>query len=391
MNLPVNPIDAPCDPGAIAPLSICMLSDDFLPAATGVGTHLQAIVPELTRRGHRVTVVTTRRPGEPAFEHRCGAEVHRVLTLKAFGFYQALPSTAVLERIFDTARPDIVHHHYLGVMLLQAMRVSERRGLRQVYTYHMTEDHLTQPLPMRPFRRWIARGIVRCCNRMDLVISVSAGIAATLPGKGITTPVITIGNPVDFPSPALAVPAPRDGDFVVMYAGRLEPEKNLPLLIRGFAALLREVPGAVLWLAGRGSRQAALEQLCRDLGVANRVQFLGFLDKPAMAARYAACDVFVLPSLVETQGLVAMEAMWYGKPVVVADSVISARELVEPDVDGYIVDHRRPERITETLAVLARDPAVRQRLSDTARRKAAGWHPRGVVETMLEAYAAVIT
>jgi glycosyltransferase involved in cell wall biosynthesis len=337
---------------ASAPLSVCMVSDDFLPGATGVGTHVQTVSRHLAARGHRVTVITTRRPGEPEREQWQGVSVHRVPTIRVAGFDQAVPASALLAELLTEAQPDIVHQHYLGLMMLRTIKVCERLGLPQIYTYHMTEDHLTQPWFMRPWRGLIARQILRSVNRMDAVISVSAGIAATLPGKGITPPVTVISNPVDFPDPTTVTPAARDGDFIVMYAGRLEPEKNLTLLLRGFAILAKQHPRALLWIAGRGSQQAALEALARAHGVASQVRFLGFLGAAELASRYAACDVFVLPSWVETQGLVALEAMWFGKPVLVSKAVASASDLVDDGINGWQIDAVDPADLARRLAGL---------------------------------------
>jgi len=369
-----------------SPLSICMVSDDFLPGATGVGTHVQVMSQHLAARGHRVTIVTTRRTGEPARETWRGVQVHRVPTVRVAGFDQAVPGKALLHRILDEARPDLVHLHYLGLMMLRTMGVARQRGLSLVYTYHMTEDHLTQPWFMRPLRPLIARQIVRAVNRMDTVISVSAGIAATLPGKGITRPVTTISNPVDFPDPATVTAAPRDGDFVVMYAGRLEPEKNLPLLLRGFAVLAAGRPGAVLWLAGRGSQRAALQAQAQGLGIDGQVRFLGFLDTAALAARYAGCDVFVLPSWVETQGLVALEAMWFGKPVLVSSAIASAPDLVDDGVNGFRVHPVDAADLGQRLRGLAGDASERQRLGVAGQARARGLTPAAVVPLLETAY-----
>lgn len=371
-------------------LSICMLSDDFVPAATGVGTHVQAVAPLLTARGHRVSIVTTQRPGEPARERWQGVDVLRVATRRIAGFDQALPGATWLGRILDELRPDLLHHHYLGLMLLTGMRLARQRAIPQVLTYHMTEDHLTQPWPMRPARPLVARGIVAVANRMDLVISVSSQLAATLPAKGIRTPVQTISNPVVFGDTADVVPAARDGAFVVLFAGRLNPEKNIPLLLRGFAALYRTRPDAVLWIAGRGSQLQSLEALASELGVASRVRFLGFLEHDALARRYAACDVFVLPSLVETQGLVAMEAMWFAKPVVLADSIISSPELVDEGINGCIIDHRDPQALGSVLTALAADPERCLRMGAAGHTKTSAWQPQAVVDALEAAYRNVL-
>ena len=80
--------------------SIAMITDDFLPAITGVGVHVQKMSREMAARGHRVTVVTTRRKGQPADENWEGVKVYRVFSIPVVGFYQALPSLRTLRRIF---------------------------------------------------------------------------------------------------------------------------------------------------------------------------------------------------------------------------------------------------------------------------------------------------
>ena len=101
-----------------------MVSDDFLPAMTGVGTHLKIIAPELVRRGHKVAVITTRRKGEAEVEEWDGVTIYRVFTLKAYGFYQGLPSTSTVLAILTRIKPDLVHHHYVGFMMRQVCSVA---------------------------------------------------------------------------------------------------------------------------------------------------------------------------------------------------------------------------------------------------------------------------
>lgn len=371
-------------------LSICMLSDDFLPGATGVGTHLQVISRHLAQRGHRVSIITTRRAGEPARQDWHGVQVYRVATVRLFGFYQAVPSMRELRRILGQIRPDIVHHHYLGLMVVRAIKLCHQLGLPQIYTYHMTEDHLTQPLPMRPFRRLIVRQIVSVCNAVDLVISVSKNLAGQLPAKGIHVPVRFISNPVDFVDPAGVEPMPRKSGYVVMFAGRLNPEKNIPFLLRGFALLQQKLPDAELWVAGAGSDLESLRRQSLELGIGDKVKFLGFLTHDLLARYYKACDVFVLPSWVETQGLVAMEAMWFGKPIVVARSVISATELVDVGINGDIVDPGDDAGLAAILLQYSLDPGLRANFGAAGVHKTSQFRADKVIDLLESTYQSVI-
>lgn len=368
------------------PLSICMVSDDFLPAMTGVGIHLKLVAPELARRGHQVCVITTRRTGEAEVEQWEGVTIYRVFTLKAYGFYQGLPSNSTVRAILTRVKPDLVHHHYVGFMMRQVCRVAESLKLPQVSTYHFSAEVLTQPLPMRPFRGLIRRLMVNYNNRFDLVIAPSKNLARQIANEGVHSTVRYITNPVVLGESAGVVPAQRSSGFTVLYAGRLGPEKNIGYLVKAFAALLKSVPEAVLWVAGRGPEGPALEGLCAQLGVSDKVKFLGFLDHPTLARYYAACDVFVLPSIQEAQPLVAMEAMWFGRPVIVTKAIIAAEEMVEQGVNGYIVDPASVDDLTGRLKTLAAEPATRQAQGEASRRRAGAYRPELVVDALESAY-----
>lgn len=366
-------------------LSICMVSDDFLPVMTGVGVHLKLITPELVRRGHKVCVITTRRKGEPEVDQWHGVTIYRVFTLKAYGFYQALPSQATIRSIVSRVKPDLVHHHYAGFMMRQVCVVAQARKLPQISTYHFSAEVLTQPLPMRPFRGLIHRLMVSFNNRFDMVIAPSENLALQIAQEGIKTPIRYISNPV-FAHGSDAVPAERSAGFVVLYAGRLGVEKNIGYLVKAFAAIAKDVPDALLWIAGRGPEGAALEALCTRLGINDQVRFLGFLDHPTLARYFAGCDVFVLPSLQEAQPLVAMEAMCFGRPIIVTSAIVAAREMVEPGVNGFIVDPNSVDDLAQKLKLLADDPAQRANLGKASLQRAEAYKPELVMDSLELAY-----
>jgi glycosyltransferase involved in cell wall biosynthesis len=276
-------------------------------------------------------------------------------------------------------------------MMRQVCVVAESLKLPQISTFHFSAEVLTQPLPMRPLRGLIRRLMVSFNNRFDLIIAPSQNLAGQISAEGVHTPVRYITNPVVFGDSAGVVPAERTPGFTVLYAGRLGPEKNIVYLLNAFAALINNAQEATLCIAGSGPERLALESLCGQLGITKQVKFLGFLDHPTLARHYAACDVFVLPSLMETQGLVVMEAMWFGRPVIVTSAIVSADELVAHGVNGYIVDPGSVDDLTQRLAALANDPTLRARLGEASRQRAQAYLPEPVVTALELAYGDVLS
>ncbi|MBA4387114.1 MAG: hypothetical protein C0404_03975, partial [Verrucomicrobia bacterium] len=361
---------------------ICMISDDFLPAATGVGIHIQTVSAELARRGHRVSVITTRRPGQPAHEVWNGVHIYRMFSVKVCGYWQALPRTATLRSLFREIQPEIIHYHYLGFLLKKCRQLSKEFNALNVYTYHMTADHLTQPLFMKPFRGLIARDIVRFCNSCNLVLAPSRKLAEQIPLDGVRTPVAYVSNPIECNAADCAAMSVEKRGFTVLYVGRLAPEKNIPYLLTAFAAFAAENSDSELHIIGDGGELGRLKNLTLRLGIDSRVRFLGHMDHARLAQHYATADVFVLPSLVETQGMVAMEAMSLGLPVLVSERIVSAHELVDDGSNGFLLDTGRPEDLAGRLAQLSADPELRARLGAAGRRKAAAFSPGNVVREL---------
>jgi 1,2-diacylglycerol 3-alpha-glucosyltransferase len=359
-------------------LSICLVSDDFLPAATGCGVLVQWAARELVKRGHSVSVVTSRRSGQSGLETWHGVRVHRTFSVRLYGLHWALPGRSVLRRILNENDFDIIHYHFLGLLLMR-MRAAASTRAKHVYTYNMTVDLLTQPLLMKPFHRVIFRRHVEYCNRFDLILAPSARLVEQISKYGITTRTEYLSNPIVFDGRAEQPLSPEDGPFVVLFVGRLSPEKNLPYLIRAFAGLVRQQPCSELRIVGEGREKPRLMRLASKLGLERQVKFLGFIENSLLAPHYASADVFVLPSLSETQGMVALEAMWFAKPVIVTNRIVAARELVEDGRNGFIVDPDSVEDLTGKLALLSRNPALARELGRGGQRLAERYSPEPII------------
>jgi len=173
-------------------------------------------------------------------------------------------------------------------------------------------------------------------------------------------------------SPAVNhLPAGFPPGRVVLTVGRWasnERYKGLDTLIRAVPQLLASIPDLHLVAVGEGDDRPRLETLAREEGAAERVRFLTGLTREELAACYARCDLFALPSAGEGFGLVFLEAMAAGKPVV-GGAHGGTPEVIEEGLTGYLVPHGDVERLASALRVLLTDEGLRRRMGERARAR----------------------
>jgi glycosyltransferase involved in cell wall biosynthesis len=156
---------------------------------------------------------------------------------------------------------------------------------------------------------------------------------------------------------------------VVVYTGRLAPEKNIPDLLHAFKLVLCRVPEALLVVVGDGPLKADLESLAASLGLfRNEVRFIGSVPIAEVSQWLRLADVFALLSPSEGFSCSLAEAMAAGLPSVVCD-IPANTQLVEPGVHGYLVPAGDPAAAAEAMLPLLWDAALRKRLGEASRRK----------------------
>ena len=192
----------------------------------------------------------------------------------------------------------------------------------------------------------IKRSIERHCPHKDLIISV-------LP----ILPSIT-----RFPDDMPFRPRFLDSyDFMALMVVRLEKEKNIPMALRAFKTFLQKCPRALLLIVGDGSQKVSLEHLCKSLGIENSVLF-----QKGLTREYEIADVLLLSSNYEGYGLVALEALHYGVPVIMTDVGV-AGEVVKDGENGLVVPVGDQQKLSAALAPFADDPALREHLKNGAK------------------------
>jgi glycosyltransferase involved in cell wall biosynthesis len=346
----------------IALMRILHVTPTYLPARRYGGPiySVHGLCRALARRGHEVHVFTTSVDGPADSPVPLGVPVERD-GVRVWYFRSPLarrlywsPGLGRALRA-QVASFDVAHVHAMFLWpTLAACRAARAAGVPHVLAPRgmLAEELFRQRGRLRK-RLWVALFDRANVERADAVHVTSEAEAIALRQLGLAPAhVEVVPNGIE-PAPAGAGVARRDD--VVLYLGRLHPIKGLERLVDAVA----EVPGCELWLAGNdeGGHRARLEQLVAAHGLGARVRFLGPVGDEAKHELYRQAAVFVLPSLSESFGNAALEAMAHGCPVVVTPGVGLARPIREAGA-GRVCP-------AESLA-----GALRELLADPARRRA---------------------
>ena len=352
-------------------MRILYCTDTFLPEVNGVTTVLATMRDGLRRRGHDVFVAA------PAYDGGADDEagVHRLAAIPCPGYRQvrlSWPWGRGLGGRFDAFKPDLVHLVTEGPLGLFGRRYARRTGLPIVSSFHTDfpryAAHYFGPWAVRPTRewlRWFHAPALQTQTPSDVTRGelVRLGLSrATTWGRGVDT---TWFRPARRSEARRAALGARDR-ILVLHVGRLAVEKDTDTLIAAFQLAHAELGArAAFCVAGDGPRAAAVRTALPF------ARHLGFLARDTIADLYADADLFVFPSSTETCGLVALEALASGIPVIGANAG-GIRESVRDGLTGALVPAGQAEAFCSEIVALASDRGQREAIGQAARAFAVG-------------------
>lgn len=381
---------------ASAPPRVLMISDVYFPRVNGVSTSIQTFRRDLARLGVQTRLVVPAYPRPRHDEPGIVRVRSRYLPLDP---EDRVMVVADLERACREleGRFDLVHVQTPFLAHRVGVRLARRLDLAVVETYHTYfEEYFHHYLPFVPrgFTSRLARRISRAqCNAVDTVVAPSPQMAAALRAYGVATPIEIIATGLDLERfaggdgarfrRARGIPADRP---VLLNVGRVAFEKNLPFLVDVLERVRNAVPGVLLIIAGEGPALKPLERLVARRRLRGNVLFVGYLDRgDALLDCYRAADAFVFASRTETQGLVLLEAMALGVPVV-STAIMGTQAMLANARGAVVVDEDR-EAFADAVVRLLDDRVLRARLgAEAARFVAARWSGPEMARRMVGLY-----
>ena len=379
-------------------MRILIISDVYFPRVNGVSTSIQTIVRELRSLGDAVTTIVPDYPGSASEDGLIRIPSSRVpfdAEDRRMCYGEALRAGV---RVGE-AGVDLIHiqtpfvAHYVGIKL------GRRFGVPVIATYHTVfEEYLHHYVPLvpRPWMKKLARGFSRRqCDQVDAVIVPSPPVRDLLRRYGARAPmhVLPTGIPEDwFGSGDGAAFRARHGIEprrpMLLFVGRVALEKNIEFLLHVLRRVQHSWPEVLLVIAGEGPARVPLETAARSLDLAANVRFVGYLDREgALRDCFRAADVFVFSSRTETQGLVLLEAMASGVPVV------SIAELGTLDVlrqmHGCFIAPLEVDGFARRVLAVVGDRKLHARLASSAIEWAREWTAPRLASRLRAIYASV--
>jgi len=369
-------------------LKIALFTETFLPKVDGIVTRLTKTVRHLVEAGDEVLIFCP----EGAPEHYMGARVVGVPAMPLPLYPElklALPRPAMAEAL-DQFGPDLVHVINPAVLGLGGIWLAKTKGYPLVASYHTHLPKYLEHYGMGLLEPLLWELLKAAHNQAQLNLCTSTAMVAELSDKGIQhTALWQRGVDTEMFRPELRSSASRerllgghsDTGKLLLYIGRLSAEKQ----IERIKPVLEALPDARLALVGDGPHRSRLEEIFSGLPVT----FVGYLAGEELAAAYASGDAFVFPSSTETLGLVLLESMAAGCPVVGANRG-GIPDIVTDGVNGclYEPDGEDDGAASLTAAVLRLlgDQEQRQILSFHARREAEAWGWAGATAQLRRYY-----
>jgi glycosyltransferase involved in cell wall biosynthesis len=386
-------------------MKIVYASDQYWPSVSGVPVSMDSFKNSFIEKGHEIFLLVPDYPNAVEWDqenHR--KNIYRFKSTKLFfNKENRIVNRSEKKRIFKTLdhiNPDIIHVHTEFSLAKMVIAYAKIHDIPVVMTAHTNWEEIVNEylffLPRKIGRLYCRFILKRIFNKADMLIAPTHLMEGLLSKYYLRTSVQVIPtgiNQLNFSKPENSTDknlileniADQIKDHkVLLYVGRLGKEKNIKFIIDALKLLLRNNPDAKLLIVGEGPAKSELEKYSREIGLENHVIFTGFVERNMLAEFYSMARVFLFASKVESQGLVILESMSCGTPVV-AIGEMGTKELMGGDFGGYMVEDDL-DLFVEKVDMLLSDYSLHKIKSDEALEESKKWQIDNMTLKVLKLY-----
>ena len=327
-------------------MKILLATEWYPPDIGGVSSHVTSLEKYLRKREHNVYIVTRRKNRK---------EKPSIIELSTKNILEGFFSNGDVKEVFKEVDPDIVHaHHAFTPVPLLSIKVSSELGYPLVLTNHSAYFYDYEAvlrilalfsIPVRSILSKTNKIIAVSETAKKFIEKIVPGVPVTVVPNGVDTEIFT-------PYGSKDLKEELEDSFIILYVGRLVPRKGIRILLDSMPYILKKIPEAKLVIVGEGILLNELKERAKVLEIEEHVIFRGGVSQNNLPDIYRSSDIVVIPSIYgESFGIVAIEAMACGKPVI-ASPVGGLQEIIIDGINGLLLKSVNITEIVEKIYYL---------------------------------------
>ncbi len=385
-------------------LNIAIVCDPVTDYVAGSFVSTLRFAELLSSRGHKLIFIAAKSPSNRENNYYKDIKVYRFFSLllpkTENMFYISFPIIRQVRKILEDEKIDILHVIIPTPSAVVAMRAARELGIKVVAHSHTQPENLFLHLPpiikKDGLNRIFYKYLSWIYSKADAIIYPTMFAKKQFRHLNSVKKSLVISNGVDTgrfrPRPAGAFLEKyriSAGKRLILFVGRMHPEKSVDTLIRAMPLVAERRPDALLLIIGFGHQEEQLKVLSSLTGADGHVRFLGKLPDEDVELAYASSDIFVLPSLAELEGMVVLEAMSSSLPVIIADSPHSA-SVDFINGNGFLFRPQDESDLAEKLVRILADERLRAEMGLRSLELSRSYDIRKSVESLEELYNSII-
>lgn len=363
-------------------MKVIIGSESFPPNLSGVAVAAHALAENLAQEGHQVWVIAPS-PDRSQFweKDKSGFLIFRLRSVRNVfrtDFRVTLWPGRAVSQLVARLKPDLIHLHDPVAICKNLLKAGKKHHIPVIATNHFSLEYLLSYAsflaPLHPlFRTLLSRHLAGLYNQCDYVLCPTETVKRNLEAMGVVAPVEAISNGVAVerfysyePPQAIRLKYHLPRNPLVLYVGRIDKDKSLEVLLRAVPRVV-EATDAHFVLVGDGTVMNKLKSMVERQKLSKFVSFLGPIehDSDSLPAIYQASSVLLIPSAVETQSIVTLEAMASGLPVVAAGAG-ALPELVRDGVNGLLFQPEDAEEAAKQTVRILQDPPLARQMREAS-------------------------
>ncbi len=384
-------------------LNIAMVCDPIGNNKSGVVVSTLRFGKLLKERGHNVIFIGARSKEYKDHSEHHGIKTYRYPSLpvpKSGGWNLAFPTVEELKKVFVKEKINVVHIMLPMSGAIVAIKAAQALDIKIVAHSHSQPENLFVDMPklIQPILNYIwNKYLVWLYDKAEALIypsELARSLLEKLSKKNQPSYIISNGiNTEEFKFMPIGnfyerFKIPND-KVKLLFVGRLFPEKSVDTLIEAVPQIIKIHPNTHVMIVGAGHLRLKLEKLAHGLGIEKYITFLGLVSEEDKILAYNASDIFVLPSLAELEGMVVLEAMACGKPIVVSDAEMSASRYFV-DNNGFLFKTRDHVDLARQVLKLITDMDLRKKMGKVSLEKSKSYDIHKSVDKLEEVYYSVL-